>query len=210
MTYSIKDGYNNVVAFAKRRRIIFGLICFSILAVIIIIIAVSVSVSKKKRKSNSNENNSNTNNESDKGSDSDSESETPDICDDQYSDECLYSKMMAKQSEYPERMTWTNNDCYFFKVQSTRGCGCAGFAFILSDACFGDLPAKTLNECRNFKVGDIVRINNNSHSVIILKIESNIITIAEGNFNSSIHWGRTFKISELEANCNYIIRRNPN
>ena len=63
-----------------------------------------------------------------------------------------------------------------------------------------------------YKVGDVVRINNNSHCVIILKIDlnTNTITVAEGNFNDSIHWGRTFAVQDLTNVCNHVLRRNPN
>ena len=67
--------------------------------------------------------------------------------------------------------------------------------------------------CRkdNYKVGDVVRINNDQHSVIILKIDSSMeqITIAEGNYGETIHWGRTFKFQSMNSVCNYILRRNP-
>ena len=133
-----------------------------------------------------------------------------DVCSDQYSDECLYSKMIAKKEEYPEGTRWTNDNCYSSKYIG-GGCGCAGFAYLLSDVCFGEIKAKKLDVCSDFKVGDVVRINPNTHSIFILKIDTSneIITIAEGNYASTIHWGRTFKISALKGNCNYILRRNP-
>ena len=181
---------NKVVNFIKRKPIIFGAICFSVLLVIIIIIAIAVSSGKK----------------------SDSKNGEKDICDNQYSDQCLLSKMIEKQTEYPEGMPWTNSNCYSSKYLG-YGCGCAGFAYMLSDVCFGELKATKLSTCPdNYKVGDVVRMNGNTHSVIILSIDltSNTITIAEGNFNSSIHWGRTIKINQFKADCNYVMRRNPN
>ena len=135
------------------------------------------------------------------------------ICSNKYSDECLYEKMLAKKEEYYEGMKWTNDNKYCWKGSNSCGLGCVGFAYILSDACFDDIKAQNLMPCPStYKVGDVVRMNKNTHSVIILKIDkkTNIITIAEGNFNSSIHWGRTFTISQLQGNCDYILRRNPN
>jgi len=93
------------------------------------------------------------------------------------------------------------------------GDGCTGFAFMLSDACFGNIQAEQLQPCTNeYKVGDVVRINNDTHYIIILKIDlnTNTITIAEGNFNSSFHWGRAFIIQAMKDTYNYILRRNPN
>ena len=120
--------------------------------------------------------------------------------------------MMAMKSQYPEGMPWTNDNCYNWKGGNVIGCGCAGFAIILSDACFGEIKAKQIKPCSGeYKVGDIVRINNDGHSVIILKTESSLnkITIAEGNYNSKIHWGRTFTYENLQNACYYIYRRTP-
>ena len=190
MSDIIKNCYNKGVSYFKEKPLIFiliffGIVTFIIIFIIIIIIIIAALSGKSKKKG---------------------------ICDNKYSDACLYSKMIAKQKEYPEGMTWTNSNCYFFKVQRTNGCGCAGFAFMLSDVCFEDLPATDLKECKNFKVGDVVRINSNTHSIIILEVDrkTDTITIAEGNYAGTIHWGRTFETSGLENVCNYITRRNPN
>ena len=186
----LKNTYQNIKVFAKEKPFIFGLICFGILAVIIIIIAVPVALSKKNKE------------------------EAQDVCSNIYSDECLYEKMIAKKQEFPEGMPWTNDNYYAWKGGIySGGHGCAGFSFMLSDVCFGDIQANLLEQCPSkYKVGDVVRINNDTHFIIILKIDlnTNTITIAEGNYNSSIHWGRTFTIQGLTNICNYVLRRNPN
>ena len=51
------------------------------------------------------------------------------------------------------------------------------------------------------RVGDHIRVYNNQggeHSVIILTIGKDFVTVAEGNFNSSIHWGRRISMDDLE------------
>ena len=186
----LKNTYKNIKVFAKEKPFIFGLICFGILVLIIIIIAVPVALSKKNKE------------------------EDQDVCSNIYSDECLYEKMIAKKQEYPEGMPWTNDNYYAWKGGIySGGHGCAGFSFMLSDVCFGDIQANLLEQCPSeYKVGDVVRINNDTHFIIILKIDlnTNTITIAEGNYNSSIHWGRTFTVQDLTSVCNYVLRRNPN
>ena len=188
----------------KKRPIIFGLICFAVLAIVIIII-VSISVSKNKTKKND---------ESKDTPGQKEEEKEKDICSNRYSDECLYQKMIAKQKDYPEGMRWTNDNYYQWKGGVYGGgFGCAGFAFMLSDVCFDDIKAKNLEPCPStFKVGDVVRINNDTHFVIILKIDksTNTIIIAEGNYNYSVHWGRQFTFQGMQNTCNYVLRRNPN
>ena len=53
--------------------------------------------------------------------------------------------MIAKKDEYPEGMKWTNANSYQWKGGIySKGAGCAGFTFMLSDACFDTLKAKKL------------------------------------------------------------------
>ena len=177
---TVKSDYHKMESYAKKKPIIFGIIAFSILVGILVIITIIVVLT------------------------------TNDPCKNNYSDECLYAKMILKKGEYPEKRRWTNADCYWSPYLG-HGCGCAGFAYIMSDVCFGTLKTKILNDCPNFKVGDVVRVGSDTHSVIILKIDykTNIITIAEGNYAGSIHWEGTYTADGLKKTCNYIQRRNP-
>ena len=58
------------------------------------------------------------------------------------------------------------------------------------------------------RVGDILRLYNDSHSVIILEVHSDYVVIAEGNYNSSIHWGRKLTAEDVAA-ADYIMTRYP-
>ena len=127
-------------------------------------------------------------------------------------EKAIYQRMIALQSQYPEGMRWTNENYYGWNGGIfTGGYGCAGFAFILSDAAFGTLPARTIEENISIdvvRVGDILRVNNNTHSVIILEVHDDYIVIAEGNYNSSIHWGRIMSAPQVAA-ADYIMTRYP-
>ncbi len=125
-------------------------------------------------------------------------------------EEAAYEKMIALKEQYPEGMAWTNGNVYAWNGGIySRGYGCVGFAFILSDTAFGNLPARKHTDFNNIQVGDIVRINNDTHSVIILSIDDTNVTLAEGNYNSSIHWGRMFTLEHIKAVGDYIITRYP-
>ncbi|MCR5652110.1 MAG: bacterial Ig-like domain-containing protein [Lachnospiraceae bacterium] len=121
----------------------------------------------------------------------------------------VHDKIMAMKSKYPEGMEWTNSNYYEWKGGIyTGGYGCAGFAFLLSDAAFDDAPARMIENVTfsSVRVGDILRVNGNTHSVIITEVNSDSVTLAEGNYNSSIHWGRTMTASEVNKS-DYMLTR---
>lgn len=137
-----------------------------------------------------------------------------------------YEKMAALKSTYPEGTAWTNftpygrdgdkGSDYVWKggkiKGADRGVGCAAFAFILSDEAFGALPARAVDrggfQFDDVKVGDILRVNNNSHFVIVLQKSTEGVTVAEGNYNKSVHWGRAMSKAEVEG-ADFIITRYP-
>jgi len=122
----------------------------------------------------------------------------------------VYNRMIALKSKYPDGTPWTNANRYNWKGGIYGyGDGCAGFAFMLSDAAFGDLPARQIYNFNNIRVGDILRINNDTHSVIVLGIEGTNITIAEGNYNSAVKWGRVITLDEIKKTGVYMMTRYP-
>lgn len=125
----------------------------------------------------------------------------------------IYESMVALKAKYPEGTRYTNANSYVWHAipgVTYTGYGCAGFAFMLSDAAFGDLPARKVTgfTLEDVRVGDILRINNDTHSVIVLEVRSNSVIIAEGNYNSSVHWGRELPRSTVES-ANYMYTRYP-
>ena len=120
----------------------------------------------------------------------------------------VYEDMIALQGTYPEGTEWTNDNYYAWNGGIySGGYGCAGFAFLLSDAAFGCLPARIHTDTTNIRVGDIVRINNDSHSVMVLRIEGDIMYTAEGNFNKSIRWNYARSLDSISIT--YIMTRYP-
>lgn len=131
----------------------------------------------------------------------------------------VYDRILALQSEYPEGRRWTNADGYNFSVLIDgvrwKGYGCAGFAFICSDAGFGNgnLAARKNNNPTydDIRVGDILRVNYGNHSVVCLEKYDDYVVVTEGNYNSSIHWFRKITKAELSKNgyLTYITTRWP-
>ena len=133
------------------------------------------------------------------------QTESPDLTAEQ-----IYADMIAMKSEYPEGMTWTNDNYYAWNGgMFSGGYGCTGFAFALSDAAFGSLPARRHEDFSNICVGDIVRMDNDAHSVIVLEVQENGVIVAEGNYNSSVHWEREIPFTEIENTGTYVLTRYP-
>ncbi|MBO4415083.1 MAG: hypothetical protein J5824_03775, partial [Lachnospiraceae bacterium] len=122
----------------------------------------------------------------------------------------IYDRITAlKNGEYSEGTAWTNENTYAWNstvtsplgVTRLTGYGCQAFAMIASDAAFGNAPVYRYDNdgTATVRVGDILRLNNDTHSVIVLAISGDTLTIAEGNFNGMIHWERTISLS----NCGF-------
>ena len=96
--------------------------------------------------------------------------------------------------------------------------GCVAFAFILSDEAFGSLPARMYAEgafeFEDIKVGDILRVSNDAHTVIVLEVNDAGVVVAEGNISTGdhkgrVHWGRAISKEEVMSNTSHYITRYP-
>mgnify|MGYP003289283993 CR=1 FL=1 len=101
----------------------------------------------------------------------------------------VYKAIMAMRSKYPEGTVWNNNNSYSWKGGTyTTGYGCAGFAFMLSDAAFGNLPARITQTFKadEVRVGDILHYS--GHFVTVLELRQSSFIVVEGNVNGRIYW----------------------
>ena len=142
-----------------------------------------------------------------------------------------YAAMIAlrDQEEYKEGTTWTDYEpysdakYYYWKGGNLDGhrisaVGCVAFAFILSDAAFDSLPARMYASgefsYEDIKVGDILRVHNDTHTVIVLEVNDAGVVVAEGNISTGdhkgkVHWGRAISREEVTANTSHYITRYP-
>lgn len=116
--------------------------------------------------------------------------------------------MMSFKNSYPEGTRYTNDDFYAWNGGIYYGgFGCAGFAFMISDAIFGDNQAELHCDLSKIRVGDILRINNDSHSVIVLEVNKDGVVVTEGNYGGKVHWGRKFSYQKLANVLDYVMTR---
>ena len=100
--------------------------------------------------------------------------------------------------------------CFVINGMIINAMGCAAFSFILSDEAFGSLPARTpAYSFESVKVGDILRMSNNTHTVIVLEVNDAGVVIAGGNNGGKVHWGRAISKAELDRDVSTYITRYP-
>lgn len=132
---------------------------------------------------------------------------------------------LKEDTRYQEGTPWTNDTpysdskgYYSWKGGTLGGVnivavGCVAFAFILSDAAFGDLRARMYAPGQftyeDIKAGDILRVSNDVHTVIVLEVNSAGVIVAEGNYNGKVHWGRAISKEEVMGNTSHYITRYP-
>ncbi len=123
----------------------------------------------------------------------------------------VYNTLNGMKAQYPEGTPWGVNKTYVWNggIYST-GTGCTAFAYMLSDAAFGDLPARMVEDVdfSQVRAGDILRMNDDANSVIVLRVYEDYLVLAEGAYNGTVHWGRVLTVEEVE-NSDYMLTRYP-
>lgn len=126
----------------------------------------------------------------------------------------IEATMMA---QFPEGTPWDNSTVYVstITINGTKlvytGYGCVGFALNFVETAFGKGGSynKIMNcPVANIQAGDIVRVPNatGGHAYVIIAMDATGATIAEANYNSSVHYNRHVTLQELATN-DYVMQR---
>lgn len=145
----------------------------------------------------------------------------------------VYESMIAlrDQEMYKEGAIWTNFEPYPNTIgkdyswkggpldgKNIKAVGCVAFAFSLSDTAFGSLPARMYAaggfQYEDIKPGDILRMNGDVHTVIVLEVNDTGVVVAEGNVSMGdhigrVHWGRAILKAEVMSSTSHYITRYP-
>lgn len=123
----------------------------------------------------------------------------------------VYESLMEMKEEYPQGSPWTSRNQYGWNGGGYgKARGCMAFAHMMSDAAFGNLPARKVYNftIEDVRVGDVLRNGWDSHSVIVTEVHEDYICIAEGNWNYKVNYERTWSAAEVAAGC-YMLTRYP-
>lgn len=117
-------------------------------------------------------------------------------------------KIMAMKKTYKEGLSWTNeNRQYFWEATNCQCYGCIALCGEISDKVFGKYaPVTKHSNFGRIKAGDHIRIGN-EHSVMVLQKNGNTLTVVEGNYNATVHWGRKITKKELQESGFYVETR---
>ena len=130
----------------------------------------------------------------------------------------VYERLMERKymEGYLEGTPWDNSHTYYNTVVFDGynpgwygGGGCFAFMMDMMEyASNYEYPIRIINgsydNLPKIHVGDGVRVMNDCHSVVVLEVDGTTVTLAEGNFNSSVHWGRTIDLANPAEGFTYI------
>lgn len=130
----------------------------------------------------------------------------------------VYERLMSRKDMdgYREGTPWDNSHTYFNTVVfdgrnpgNYGGGGCHAFMIDMMEyASNYEYPIRIVegsyDNLPKLHVGDGVRLYNNGHSVVVLKVNGTEVTVAEGNFNGMVKWGETYDLAAPYMGFNYI------
>lgn len=126
----------------------------------------------------------------------------------------IVRRIEAMRAVYPEGMVWGNGRETYSRLPSTRhkiitGTACVGFAIRISNAVFGEtMPFFVytrdaedpcwLASFERIEPGDILYYSYDSgkvhHAVMVISNDGTKLTVCEGNFGGTVHWGKTITL----------------
>ncbi len=137
-----------------------------------------------------------------------------------FTDDEVTNKLLELKASYPEGMAWgsgnsyttvrsyakdANNTSSAVRYTLTGG-GCSAIAYMAQDHVYGSDRVYVIDSTFDWSAirpGDHIRMEHDTHSVVVLTKSADSITVFEGNYNTSIHWGRTPSRSQVQSSFAY-------
>ena len=136
-----------------------------------------------------------------------------------YSSDIVQRKLAAMEDIYYVGYPWNDYTSYTSSVFGTNS-ACVGFAYMMSDAAFDDLPYRTLYSgsytYEDIHVGDLLWVDGGmSHMVVIIEKYDDHILVAEGNYwkpgfsGYGVNWRRSKTKQQVMSEYRIRITRYP-
>lgn len=115
-------------------------------------------------------------------------------------------------SRYPSGSAWGDSSSYDARIDGKRETltACDGFAYLLSDAAFKDLPVQYHGDLDRVRAGDMVTYRTGRrtlHTVIVLEVRRSSLVVAEGNNNGRVVWNRVLTKASLKTSLEHVKTR---
>lgn len=122
------------------------------------------------------------------------------------SEKVILKSIKKLEKKYPTGTKWDSSSVYMGAIYG--GSGCHGFAMMLSDAAFGQTKVgRYIYDFNKIRIGDVVRVNNNTHTIICIGVVEDGIIAAEGNASACTRWGSLYSWEELYSGGIYVLTR---
>ena len=108
-------------------------------------------------------------------------------------EESVQAALQALRKQYPHGSTWPAPYCSTSNGPYYSGMNCAGWATLCSDAAFGNLPWRRVDNpsWNQIRPGDLVRYDNerNGHVIVVIKIDTEWVTFTDSGTTQKAYWG---------------------
>ncbi len=124
-------------------------------------------------------------------------------------EESAYNAIMALKEKYPHGTLYGSPYTPLVRLYGNND-KCAGWAMKCSDAAFGNLPYRTIQNPSwdQIRVGDIIEFRNTpaGHAVVVLKKTDSCIEVTESGGHNKAFWGGQYFRWWLEEQPGYMLR----
>lgn len=108
-------------------------------------------------------------------------------------EETVQAALMALRERYPHNTTWPTPYRSTSGGPYHRGINCSGWATLCSDAAFGDLPWRRIDNPTwdQIRAGDLVEYDNDlgGHVVVVISKTDESMRITDSNTSQRVYWG---------------------
>lgn len=130
-------------------------------------------------------------------------------------EESVQAALAALRERYPHNTPWPSPYSSTSNGPYRRGINCSGWATLCSDAAFGDLPWRRVNNPTwdQLRPGDLVEYDNDlgGHVIVVVSKTSDTITFTDSGPTQKAYWGGQYPRWWLEEQPGLILyTRYPN
>lgn len=108
-------------------------------------------------------------------------------------EESVLEVLKSLEAKYPNNTYWPSPYRSTSGGPYSSGVNCAGWATLCSDAAFGDLPWRRIDNLawEQLRVGDLVQYDNGSsgHVIVVVSITEDAVTFTDSGTPQRAYWG---------------------